>query len=202
LYRQIPACFEAGDDSAKDNPYLYPKLLWVAAIFGVLINWAITAFVRSWIPWQSIQDGILLLVWLRLLVRQLLGWHHYFVRLRPRRKSPAQLRKQLEEAQARAAEARLRHEEVLASNAIASAERKAALDAYQQAYQEGREALAALRARAKGRPDLLRHIRAMQDFGRAQTAAKDEPDLAKRMTLQAEAMRRETRHIRNISLSF
>ena len=50
--------------------------------------------------------------------------------------------------------------------------------------------------------DKKRVLRAWEDYRRVQKKFDDEPDLATKMSLQAEAMRREIRHIDSIQFSF
>jgi hypothetical protein len=134
-------------------------------------------------------------IWTIYFVAQIFGWYRYFVVLRP-------LEAKAKFAAEKAEAMKTQLAALQAKVAVENEQRQAALAAYQAAYQEGKDALETLRRGVRNMADRRRTVQATLDLGRAQSAAADEPDMAKRLMLQAEAMRRETLHIRSIRLRF
>lgn len=134
-------------------------------------------------------------IWAIFFAAQLLGWHRYFFRVKP-------AQEKLALAEARGAEAKARLADLMAKHAVDKDARETALAEYRCAVDEGMVALQALASRARNSSDRKRHLRAQQDFLKAQTSAQEEPDLATRLMLQSKAMKRETQLIKAIRFSF
>jgi hypothetical protein len=178
-----------------DDPYYVPKTLGISAFFGALVIGTFMVPIGILMPNPIVAITVIVGLWLLLIIVQTIGWYRYFFRVRP-----SQARLKIAKAEAEAAQVRLA--EMKVACAAEQKIREAALEDYQQAFDEGREALEALRRRAHTLADRKRHLRAMQDFAQAQRRSSDEPDLATRFRFQADAMRRETQHIRSIKFSF
>ena len=178
-----------------NDPYFHPKMLGWGAYFGALVAGIFTVPVALFIRSPVVAWLIIGAIWTIFFALQIRGWHRYFFRVRPAQRGLIESKAKNEEAKASLAE-------LLAKHAIEKEARDAALEDYRSAVGEGMDALRALGSQTRNSSDRKRHIRAQLDFLKAQSLANDEPDLAKRFKLQAEAMRRETRLIKAIRFSF
>jgi hypothetical protein len=189
--RNIPSAVPAG----PPDPYAEPKSLGFCALYGAIIASVFTIPPLIAIHSPYLAGGVIAAIWGPLLVSQVVGWYRYFFIIRRLQEKAAMLKEEADLARARLVE-------LQATQAAENETRKAALAEYQLTFQEGKDAIDALRLRARTLADRKRVVRAMQDFGKAQSSASDEADVASRMKMQAEAMRRETRFIQTISFGF
>lgn len=165
------------------------------ALYGAIVAGSFSVPVSFFVRSPLIAATIVGAIWTIYFAAQIHGWHRYYFVVKPAQAA-------LAEASARAAEARAKHEQVVAENKIKSERLQTALADYQEASTEGKAALDALFAQAVTSADKKRVLGAWQDFLKVQKKFEEEPDLAARMRMQAAAMRRETQHIRSIRLSF
>ena len=176
---------------SPNDPYYHPKMLGWGAYAGALVAGAGTTAVGLAVPSPPIAWLLIGGIWALFFAAQMLGWHRYLFRVR-----------QLALAEAKSAEAKARLADLIAKHAADKEARESALAKYRCALDEGMEALQALASRARNSSDRKRHLRAQQDFLKAQTSAQEEPDLATRLMLQSKAMKRETQLIKAIRFSF
>ena len=180
---------------SPNDPYYHPKMLGWGAYSGALVATAWTTVVGLVVRSPPIAWLLIGGIWTIFFAAQFLGWHRYFFRVKP-------AQEKLVRAEASGVEARTRLAELMAKHAVEKEARETALVEYRRAVAEGMEALKTLASRARNSSDRKRHLRAQQDFLKVQASAQDEPDLAKRLKLQAKAMKRETQLIRAIRFSF